>query len=577
MAPDRSLLAWRGWSAKALQPACLGLLLAGSMLTACAPGGKEAEVGVPTPTNLSTLTTTQLEWGPCPDDYFVKHPAGSFEPDEVDCSMLLVPAVYGSESDLPDFAIAMMRLPATGKRGSKGTLFTNPGGPGASGIETVQQQPFPARVRSAYDIVGFDPRGVLHSQPISGDPIRCSDELDFASYWEWELTPANLQEAEELQESFDDFQRDCEGRNPAWWTLGTSSVVHDLEEMRRAVTNRSDLNFLGSSYGTTIGAEYLRTYPHHVGHLVLDSPTGDSWETDAQQLVEVRATEEQVLRLVDGYAEAKGLTPTEVRGKLLQIRQWGENDQLAGFVGLEPFPGDPRLRLSSEYAFVHGLLALTYRDTDRVQKTFNQGLDALIKHRWNGLFEYLSFDRDGYDVQQMLRNLKNGEPYDPQAFARDNSLEIRAMVNGLDVDLRELDSHAEIDALDHRFQHAAPFLWRLQTGDPEFRYYPEHPGNDWSWAAFDSPLIPDPPPHRPTWTNESGTPVMIIGSKDESTTPYQVAVTSAEQLDSPLITWLGNEHAPLARFRHECLNDLFVDYLLHDTLPAQQVTCQDNR
>ncbi len=547
------------------------------LLAACTQEGGEPDAIVPSPADPSTRSTAQPEWGPCPDDYFVKHSVRSFDSDEPDCSTLTVPAVYGSDSDLPDFAIAMMRLPATGKRESKGTLFINPGGPGGSGIEEVQQQHFPTRVSNVYDIVGFDPRGVMHSQPVSGDPIRCSDQLDFGSYWKLEGTPANQEEAQEIEEYFRDFHQDCAAQSPAWWTLGTSNVVRDLEKMRRAVTGRADLNFLGSSYGTTIAAEYLRTYPDHIGHLVLDSPTGDAMESDAQQLVQARATEEQLLRLVDGYAEAKGLTPAEVKTKMLQVRQWGDDDQLAGFVGLDPSVEAPGARLSSEYAFVHGLIALTYYDTAQVQKTFNQGLDALIEQRWNGVFEYLAFDLDGYDVDEMYRNLKNGEPYDPNAIVRDNSYEIMDMVNGLDVDERVLASHAKIDAFDRRYQRAAPFLWSLSHGEPEFRYYSEFPGNDWSWDAFDSPQIPDPPPHRPAWENESGTSVMIIGSKDESTTPYRIAVTSAEQLNSPLITWMGNEHAPLAGFRHECLNDLFVEYLLLDTLPAEPVTCQDNR
>ena len=114
----------------------------------------------------------------------------------------------------------MMRVRATGDAKKLGTLFVNPGGPGGSGIEAIQYQPFPRAIYD-YDIVGFDPRGVLHSQPVSGQPIRCSDELDFAGYWTLELSPENEAQMEEFMRHEREYQSDCERRNPAWWTLGT--------------------------------------------------------------------------------------------------------------------------------------------------------------------------------------------------------------------------------------------------------------------------------------------------------------------------------------------------------------------
>ena len=62
---------------------------------------------------------------------------------------------------------------------------------------------------------------MLHSQPVSGQPIRCSDELDFAGYWTLELSPENEAQMEEFKRHEREYQSDCERRNPAWWTLGT--------------------------------------------------------------------------------------------------------------------------------------------------------------------------------------------------------------------------------------------------------------------------------------------------------------------------------------------------------------------
>jgi pimeloyl-ACP methyl ester carboxylesterase len=514
-----------------------------------------------------------VEWTPCPDDYLVRDPARSFDGDDVDCSAIVVPAVYEAPSDLPGFQIAMMRLPSTGPAKDSPTLFINPGGPGGSGIEELQEQDIPDAIRKNYDVVGFDPRGVLHSQPVEGNPIRCSDSLDFASYWNTESTPDNQEQADEAQRVADEYYDDCESHNPGWWTLGTQNVVRDLDMLRERVTGDDGLNFLGSSYGTTIGAGYLRMYPDRVDHLVLDSPTSDVGDSDSAVVARAGSMEAQLLRLAQGYAKARGTSLSQVKAELQQIRQWGDDDELMGYLGLNPSPDNPNVRLSTESAFVQGLIALTYYDASQVQHPFNQAMDQLLKNKWNGYFEFLSFQMDGYDTQEMFNRMQNGEPYDPQAFTRDNSFEIRQMVNGIDSDQRLPKSEAKVDALEEKYRTSAPLLSSLQHDEIDFKYYPPSPGNPWSWAALDDPEIPDPPAHATTWQNQSGAPVMVIGSQDESTTPYPFAVRTAKDLKSPLITWDGSDHAPLAGFRHQCLNQLFVDYLVHDRLPEAPLTC----
>lgn len=542
---------------------------------ACTSSGGGPTSAIPSATSGETSSdvTSAVTWGSCPEEFFVSDAPVSFDPGSVDCATIDVPAVYGEDSGLPDFRLAMMRLPAAGDAEKLGTLFVNPGGPGGSGIESIQYQPFPPEVADAYDIVGFDPRGVLHSQPVSGDPIRCSDELDFSSYWILETSPENQAQVEEIEQFNSEYMSDCEGRNPAWWTLGTTNVVLDLDQMRGRVTGDADLNFLGSSYGTTIAAEYIRAFPERVGHIVLDSPTDESPETDASIVAQARSINEHLLELVDGYAAAEGLTRAEVERKLLQIRDWGDDDELRGFAGLEPFPDGSPARLSNEYMFIQGMFALTYHDTTQVQRAFNQGIDELLEHRWNGLFEYLALQLDGYDTEAMIQTYQAQEPYDPHGYTRDNSFEILSMVNGIDRDQRDTRTEDQQEALDRKVKAAAPLLWRLGHDPSNFTYHDDRGGNPWSWLAFDDSSIPDPPTRTPPRTNLSGAPVMVIGSRDESTTPYRYAVLTAKALKSILITWNGDEHAPLAGFQHVCLNDLFVAYLVEDQLPDEPITC----
>ena len=83
--------------------------------------------------------------------------------DEVDveCAAVEVPVSY-SDAETPTITIQMARVSATGSASNKkGVLFVNPGGPGGSGVDFLAQvDELPDSVRSHYDIIGFDPRGL---------------------------------------------------------------------------------------------------------------------------------------------------------------------------------------------------------------------------------------------------------------------------------------------------------------------------------------------------------------------------------------------------------------------------------
>src|ERR1019366_8991887 len=66
-------------------------------------------------------------------------------------------------------SLALIRLPASDPASRIGSLLTDPGGPGASGVDFVRnnaQSLFSSALQSQFDIVGFDPRGVGASVPV---------------------------------------------------------------------------------------------------------------------------------------------------------------------------------------------------------------------------------------------------------------------------------------------------------------------------------------------------------------------------------------------------------------------------
>ena len=76
------------------------------------------------------------------------------------CAELTVPVSYAAPNG-PTFGIAVVRLPATDQHDAIGDLVLNPGGPGGSGVDFLEQNwsAFPASLRARFDLVSFDPRG----------------------------------------------------------------------------------------------------------------------------------------------------------------------------------------------------------------------------------------------------------------------------------------------------------------------------------------------------------------------------------------------------------------------------------
>ncbi|MFX8968859.1 alpha/beta hydrolase, partial [Acinetobacter baumannii] len=68
-----------------------------------------------------------------------------------------------------------------------GSLLTNPGGPGASGYDLIQQNldyAVGSELQKTFDVIGFDPRGVGRSTAVT-----CYDAKQMDSYL-FDLVPA---------------------------------------------------------------------------------------------------------------------------------------------------------------------------------------------------------------------------------------------------------------------------------------------------------------------------------------------------------------------------------------------------
>ncbi|MFM9369231.1 alpha/beta hydrolase [Streptomyces sp. Da 82-17] len=202
----------------------------------------------PAEPDLTRFYAQKLTWSDCKDL--------DGAPEGMRCGKVTVPLDYAApEKGTVD--LAMNRIPATGeKRGSLLVNFGGPGGPGVSGLVGSAKQ-F-EDLAKGYDIVGFDPRGVGTSSPVT-----CGDGSDMPDEQLADDASAVLGQAAKQ------WQVCRRHSGQVADHIGTINVSRDLDVMRAALGD-DKLNYFGFSYGTRLGAVYTGQFPHKVGRMVLD-------------------------------------------------------------------------------------------------------------------------------------------------------------------------------------------------------------------------------------------------------------------------------------------------------------------
>ncbi|MHA5050478.1 alpha/beta hydrolase [Streptomyces sp. SD15] len=191
------------------------------------------------------------------------------------CGTVTVPLDY-AHPDGKQIKLTVSRATATGKdaRNAKhkvprqGALVYNPGGPGASGMYFPLVGSLPAwkRIAAAYDLVGYAPRGVGKSAPLS-----CQDPKHFVKAPSQAPThPSETYKRQRIAEA-KAYARGCLKRSGEAIQHYTSlNNARDLDVLRAAL-GEPKLTFMGASYGTYFGALYATLFPSHVRRMVFDS------------------------------------------------------------------------------------------------------------------------------------------------------------------------------------------------------------------------------------------------------------------------------------------------------------------
>ncbi len=201
-----------------------------------------------------------IRWGACPTEI-------SHEMPNLQCGTLQVPLDYRRPNG-KQITVAVSKLSAADPSQRRGSLFLNPGGPGGTGLDMPlwMSMLFPQSILNQYDLIGFDPRFVGHSTPIT-----CG-----LSYEE------SLEAVPPLEQrgGFDNTARfmrkvaeGCERNSGAKLPFATTANTARDMDMIRGALGDAKLSYFGYSYGTYLGGVYAGLYPNNTDRIILDSAT----------------------------------------------------------------------------------------------------------------------------------------------------------------------------------------------------------------------------------------------------------------------------------------------------------------
>ncbi|MFF9586603.1 alpha/beta hydrolase [Streptomyces achromogenes] len=523
----------RGTSPRATARVTATLLAAAALLvSACSPGNpatsadgtvQAALAALPraTPAALTPYYSQRLRWRECGVPGF-------------ECATMKAPLDYASP-DAGTVRLAVARKKATGAAGRLGSLLVNPGGPGGSAVDYLQQYAglgYPARIRARYDMVAMDPRGVARSEP-----VKCLDGRQMDAYAQTDLTPDDQRERDALVAADRRFAESC-GAHSARLLRHVSTVeaARDMDILRSVLGDRR-LNYVGASYGTFLGATYAGLFPERVGRMVLDGAMDPSLDARRLNLDQTAGFEtafqafaRDCVQRSDCPLGGRGATPARVGDRLR-----------AFFRELDARPlrsGGAGGRRLGEALATTGVIAAMYDEGTWAQ--LREALTSAIKERDGaGLLAladtYYERDPDGHYSNLMMAN------------AAVNCLDLPSAFSGPE----------EVEKALPAFEKASPVF-----------------GPGLAWASLNCaywPVRAKGEPHR--IEAKGAAPIVVVGTVRDPATPYRWARSLAGQLSSAhLLTYAGDGHTAYGR-GSGCIDTAIDTYLLRGTPPPPGKRC----
>ncbi|WP_084534962.1 alpha/beta hydrolase [Nocardia yamanashiensis] len=440
---------------------------------------------------------SSLKWRPCQEN-------SAFE-----CATLPVPIDWANPGGAGiDIAVVIDRADDPSRR--IGTLISLPGGPGSSGIdEILGGAMFSGDLRSRFDIVSMDPRGVGRSHPVQCDAGLAADRPA--------LDPDSGALLSDIRSYATDLAASCHTHTgPLLDNLDAKSVARDVDALRNALGERK-ISLYSHSYGTMSAQAYAELFPQNLRASLLDSVDDHSLGGAAFMASEARAGQDAFAEFASWCARDAGcaLHGTDVRATYRTLWDAATRGELRT-------PGNPARPLRP--------LELSQQTTQRLDHP-----------DWAEL---------ATDLQTLTATPKGTPAPVETPHATGTPTPFPAVI---------FCSDWQFDIPDQtRWQS----LWNDQhTNAPTL-------GAHFAWTAgtFCSawPTPPANPPHHPTV--QHAPPTLILNSRHDPATPHEWATRVAAQTPATLLTYEGWGHGTYNR--NPCTTTAADHYLTDLTLPA---------
>jgi pimeloyl-ACP methyl ester carboxylesterase len=444
-----------------------------------------------------------------------------------ECAKITAPLDW-SDPSAGDIELSVIRSRATGGTAT-GSLLVNPGGPRVSGVAPIRATLDVAvgPLTVSFDVFGFDPRGVGESTA-----VKCYDAADMDSYlfdivsaprgsdaWTTEITDNHRAFAEACDKNSD-------GILPY---ITTENSARDMD-LLRGVLGDEKLNYLGYSYGTFLGATYAELFPDRVGRLVLDGAVDPS----------VSALELSTIQGVGFESALRAYMADCLKGQDCPFR--GTVDEamadlgtLLASVDRDPLPAADGRELGAD-SLMTAIVAALYSDESWPYLT--QALTDALAGDPKVAFLLADFYYDREDGRYL-----------------DNQTEAFRAYNCMDYPVdATTDQKAAADAL---LAEKAPTVAPYWSG-PD-------PCAEWPYPATGV---------RKPIAAEGAAPIVVIGTTNDPATPYEWAVSLADQLSSGvLVTRVGEGHTGYNK-GNACVDDAVVAYFEKGTVPEDGLRCE---
>ncbi|GAA1449536.1 alpha/beta hydrolase [Leifsonia poae] len=444
------------------------------------------------------------------------------------CATAKVPLDWNNPS-AGDVKLALIRQQAKGTK--QGSLLVNPGGPGGSGYDFVKDSvdyATDASLQNAFDVVGFDPRGVGHSTAVT-----CYDAKQMDDYL-YGITPGVRGSDSWIAANATtsrDFGAACKQNTGALLEhVDTVSAARDLDVLR-AVLGDKKLNYLGYSYGTYLGAVYADLFPGKTGRLVLDGALDPAATNFDVTKVQAQGFESALRAYLTDCLSQKGCPFSGTVDEGMSTI----SDLLAS-VEQSPIRNSDGRELGANTL----VTAIIYPLYDATAWSY---LSDLFTTVMKGDASYAFTLADGYNNRQS------------DGTYGDNSTEAFMAINCLDYTYDDNPATMRQQAAD--LAKAAPVI------GPYMAYGDIGCGN---W------------PYKTTYKRgpiaaEGSAPILVVGTTNDPATPYVWAKNLAGELQNGhLLTYKGEGHTAYNK-SNSCVNNTVDDYLLKGTLPADGKTC----